>query len=86
MSSRPGVLGAVGAWTALLGGVLLAIGEAVSSGALGALGGVLLVGGVLWFFGAAVRRWQRIGSSLKSALRDSARDALRLAWFVVKGL
>jgi hypothetical protein len=84
MPSRLGLFGAAGVWAALFGGVVVAIGDAAGSGVLDVIGAVLLAAGVLCFFGAGVRRSRREGVGLVSASAQSAKDALRLAWYVFK--
>ena len=84
MLNRLGVLGAATVWVALAGGVLLAVGDATNSGTLDVIGGLLLVGGVLGFFLAGARRARQERIGIGSALARSAKDALRLAWYVFK--
>ena len=84
MASRLGVLGALGAWAAVLGGILLAFSDAVGSPALAVVGLVLFAAGVLVFFVAAAIRSRRDGLGVQAALVQSAKDALRIAWYVFK--
>ena len=82
------MIGALSIWLALLGGVLLAIGDATGPATgpavLDGVGAVLLIGGVVSFFVTSVQRSRREGQGLPTALARSGKDALRLAWYVVK--
>ena len=84
MRSQLGVVGALSVWSLLAGGVLLVVGDATGSAVLYGIGAVLLIGGVFSFFATAVQRSRREGRGLLSALARSGKDALRLAWYVVK--
>jgi hypothetical protein len=85
VAKRPGVVGAVGVWAALAGGFLLALGDAAGSTVLDVAGVVLLIAGLIGFFGAAITKSRQDGLGVPTALARSARNALRLAWFVFKG-
>jgi hypothetical protein len=84
MTTQLGAIGALSVWSALVGGVLLALGDAIGSGVLDALGAVGLIGGVSVYFVAAVKRSRREGGGLLAALARSAKEALRLAWYIFK--
>jgi hypothetical protein len=85
MTKRLGVMVAVGVWAALVGGVLLALGDAAGSTVVDAAGVVLLGAGLIGFFGAGIAKSRQDGLEVRTALGRSAKDALRLAWFVFKG-
>jgi hypothetical protein len=85
MRNRLDVIGAVSIWTALTGGVLLAISDAADLTAVAVAGAVLLVAGLVVFLGDGVARSRRDGLGVAAALGRSAKDAIRLAWFVFKG-
>ena len=82
MPTQPGVIGALSVWLALLGGVLLATGDAIGPVVLDRVGAVLLIGGVISFSVTSVQRSHREGEGLPTALARSGKDALRLAWCV----
>ena len=85
MLGQLNVFGALSVWAALVGGVVLAFSDAAGSDALGVIGALLLAVGVLGFFTAGIRRARHEGIEVGSALAQSGRDALRLAWYVFKG-
>lgn len=79
------MVGALSVWSSLVGGVFLAVGDAIGSGVLDGIGAVLLISGVATFFTFAVQRSRREGQPLLASLARSAKDALRLGWYVFKG-
>ena len=84
MISRRGLLGAISVWVALVGGIAIAVGDAASIGLLDLIGALLLATGAVGFLGGGVMRSRSEGVGLGSALAQSAKDALRLVWYVVK--
>ena len=85
MPGQLDVVGALSAWSSLVGGVLLAVGDAIGSGVLDGIGAVLLISGVVMFFSSAVQRSRREDRGLLVSLARSAKDALRLGWYAFKG-
>jgi len=83
--NRLGTVGAISVLVALVGGIVVAFGDATGDGTLGVVGAVLLVAGVLCFFVTATQRAHREGVGVGSALARSGKDALRLAWLLLKG-
>jgi hypothetical protein len=84
MIGRLGLLGAFSVWAALVGGIVIAGGDATGVLLLDLVGAVLLAAGIVGFFGAGIKRSRQEGVGLASALAQSAKDALRLAWYVLK--
>ena len=84
MPSRLGVFGAISVWAALVGGLVLALGDAAGSGFVAVIGALLLAAGVLCYLGVSVRRGRQEGGGVAATLVQSGKDALRLAWYVFK--
>jgi hypothetical protein len=68
-------------WLLIVGGVLVAISFfANPSGMLAALGVLLFLAGLVWFFVAAFVTARREGTGVGHAAVRALRGALRLAW------
>jgi len=85
MGNRFGAVGAISVFAALFGGIVVALGDATGAGTVVVAGAVLLAAGVLCFFFTATQRAHRDGIGFGSAVARSGKDALRLAWFLLKG-
>jgi hypothetical protein len=76
-------LHAIPAWTALAGGVLLAIASVVKLPAFAAVGALLFVLGIALFLVVVLRRARAEGIGKRVALGRGVKESLRVAWHLL---